>query len=65
MYQACCRTGHELLLEVILPSDMEQNEEYYAEIITHFYHLALTHWWKLPGVSAKAWAHISEVIQAR
>lgn len=21
-------------------------------------------WWKLPGVSAKAWAHISEVIQA-
>ena len=65
VYQACCRTGHELLLEVILPSDMEQNEEYYAEIITHFYHLGIKpDWWKLPGVSAKAWAHISEVIQA-
>ena len=24
VYQACCRTGHELLLEVILPSDMDK-----------------------------------------
>ena len=64
VYQACCRTGHELLLEVILPADMEQNEQYYADIIAHFYQLGIKpDWWKLPGVSAQGWANISEVIR--
>ncbi|TCP94729.1 5-dehydro-2-deoxygluconokinase [Cricetibacter osteomyelitidis] len=65
VYQACCRTGHELLIEIILPADMEQNEAYYAEILTHFYSLGIKpDWWKLPGVSANAWADISKVIEA-
>lgn len=63
IYEACCRTGHELLLEVILPADMEQNEQYYAEILTHFYELGIKpDWWKLPGVCAREWDNISRVI---
>ncbi|MDU8923315.1 5-dehydro-2-deoxygluconokinase [Pasteurellaceae bacterium LIM206] len=63
IYQACCRTGHELLIEIILPSDKEQNENYYADIIKHFYTIGIKpDWWKLPGVSANAWQNISAVI---
>ncbi|MFZ7235744.1 bifunctional 5-dehydro-2-deoxygluconokinase/5-dehydro-2-deoxyphosphogluconate aldolase [Avibacterium gallinarum] len=64
VYQTCCRTGHELLLEIILPADMEQNEAYYAEMIKHFYAIGIKpDWWKLPGVSAQAWQEISHVIK--
>ncbi|VGM95276.1 5-dehydro-2-deoxygluconokinase [uncultured Avibacterium sp.] len=64
VYQTCCRTGHELLLEIILPADMEQNEAYYAEMIKHFYAIGIKpDWWKLPGVSAQAWQEISRVIE--
>ncbi|QLB12654.1 5-dehydro-2-deoxygluconokinase [Bisgaardia hudsonensis] len=64
IYQSCCRTGHELLLEVILPSDMEQSENYYVEIISHFYALGIKpDWWKLPGVSKETWLNISKKIE--
>ncbi|CDF97659.1 Putative=5-dehydro-2-deoxygluconokinase [Avibacterium paragallinarum JF4211] len=64
VYQTCCRTGHELLLEIILPADMEQNENHYAEMIKHFYTIGLKpDWWKLLGVSAQAWQAISQVIE--
>ncbi|OOS02440.1 5-dehydro-2-deoxygluconokinase [Canicola haemoglobinophilus] len=65
VYRACCRTGHELLLEIILPADMEQKESYYTDMIAHFYSLGIKpDWWKLPGVSAETWAKISKVIEA-
>ncbi|TDQ59464.1 5-dehydro-2-deoxygluconokinase [Mesocricetibacter intestinalis] len=64
VYQACCRSGHELLLEVILPADMPQDEHYYAEILSHFYQQGLKpDWWKLPGLSNQSWRQISEIIQ--
>ncbi|MFZ7175129.1 bifunctional 5-dehydro-2-deoxygluconokinase/5-dehydro-2-deoxyphosphogluconate aldolase [[Pasteurella] aerogenes] len=64
VYQACCQTGHELLLEIILPADMEQKESYYVEMVTHFYRLGIKpDWWKLPGVSAETWAALSKVIE--
>lgn len=64
VYQACCRTGHELLIEVILPADMQQKESYYTDIIAHFYHIGIKpDWWKLPGVSAPIWQDISRVIE--
>ncbi|BFU59882.1 MULTISPECIES: bifunctional 5-dehydro-2-deoxygluconokinase/5-dehydro-2-deoxyphosphogluconate aldolase [Rodentibacter] len=64
IYQACCRTGHELLLEIILPADMEQNERYYADMIEHFYQIGIKpDWWKLPGVSAETWQSISHIIE--
>ncbi|MBN6710157.1 5-dehydro-2-deoxygluconokinase [Haemophilus haemoglobinophilus] len=65
VYRACCRTGHELLLEIILPADMEQKESYYTDMIAHFYSLGIKpDWWKLPGVAAETWAEISKVIEA-
>ncbi len=64
VYQACCRTGHELLLEIILPADMEQKEQYYHEIITHLYALGIKpDWWKLPGMSAEGWTALSRIIE--
>ncbi len=64
VYQTCCRTGHELLLEIILPPDMTQQESYYAEMIAHFYAIGIKpDWWKLPGVSSHAWTQISTVIE--
>ncbi|NBH75181.1 bifunctional 5-dehydro-2-deoxygluconokinase/5-dehydro-2-deoxyphosphogluconate aldolase [Rodentibacter pneumotropicus] len=64
IYQTCCKTGHEFLLEVILPHDMEQDEKYYAEMLTHFYQLGIKpDWWKLPGLSSSEWDKISELIQ--
>ncbi|QLB44002.1 bifunctional 5-dehydro-2-deoxygluconokinase/5-dehydro-2-deoxyphosphogluconate aldolase [Mannheimia pernigra] len=64
VYQACSRTGHELLLEIILPADMPQDEQYYNEAITHFYQLGIKpEWWKLPGVSTAQWQAISATIE--
>ena len=64
IYQTCCRTGHEFLLEVILPHDMAQDEKYYAEIIAHFYQLGIKpDWWKLPGLSSSEWDKINGLIQ--
>ncbi|WP_386686934.1 5-dehydro-2-deoxygluconokinase [Lonepinella sp. MS14437] len=63
VYQTCCRTGHELLLEIILPANMEQQESYYVDILSHFYDIGIKpDWWKLPGVSANCWEKISHVI---
>ncbi|MBR0573479.1 MULTISPECIES: bifunctional 5-dehydro-2-deoxygluconokinase/5-dehydro-2-deoxyphosphogluconate aldolase [Pasteurellaceae] len=64
VYQACCRTGHELLLEIILPTEMEKQEQYYAQMLQHFYDIGIKpDWWKLPGVSEQAWKEISQVIE--
>lgn len=65
VYETCCRTGHELLVEIILPSDMTQHEHYYTTMLTHFYAIGIKpDWWKLPGVSAETWRDISAVIEA-
>ncbi|QLB20785.1 5-dehydro-2-deoxygluconokinase [Vespertiliibacter pulmonis] len=64
IYQACCRTGHELLLEVILPPKMEHNENYYTEIVEHLYKLGIKpDWWKLPAVSSKIWQDLTVCIE--
>ncbi|QDJ12464.1 5-dehydro-2-deoxygluconokinase [Mergibacter septicus] len=63
VYQTCCRSGHELLLEIILPAEMEQDEKYYSQIISHLYQLGIKpDWWKLPGLTQASWLSLSEVI---
>ncbi|VEA70673.1 Uncharacterized protein conserved in bacteria [Serratia rubidaea] len=66
VYQGCCKTGHELLLEVILPEDSSDKEEsYYLEIMSHFYQLGIKpDWWKLPPLSAASWRQVGELIDA-
>ncbi|MDX1301243.1 bifunctional 5-dehydro-2-deoxygluconokinase/5-dehydro-2-deoxyphosphogluconate aldolase [Photobacterium sp.] len=66
VYAACCQSGHEMLLEVILPADMERSDELYLGAMTQFYNLNVKpDWWKLPPLSAQSWAEASALIEAR
>ncbi|MEQ4677496.1 5-dehydro-2-deoxygluconokinase [Providencia rettgeri] len=66
VYSACCQSGHELLLEVILPADMERNDELYLRAIKRFYNLGIKpDWWKLPPLQAQNWDAVDQLIQER
>ena len=66
VYDACCKTGHELLLEVILPADMERTDELYLRAMQRFYNLGVKpDWWKLPPMAADSWSSVSALIQQR
>ncbi len=56
IWHGCNKSGHELLLEVILPEDNPDHEErYYHEILSHFYRMGIQpDWWKLPRWRRKA-----------
>ncbi|MGS9064443.1 2-deoxy-5-keto-D-gluconate 6-phosphate aldolase domain-containing protein, partial [Salmonella enterica subsp. enterica serovar Infantis] len=65
VYRAGCQSGHDLLLEVIVPRDAaDQNEQYYPQIVERFYQLViLPDWWKLPPLSPDRWREISQHIE--
>ena len=65
VWRGCNKSGHELLLEVILPEDNPDHQECrYIEIIEHFYRLGVQpDWWKLPPLSLKSWQTIGAVIE--
>lgn len=65
IYRACCQSGHDLLLEVILPRDAaDQSEHYYTQIVERFYLLGIQpDWWKLPPLSPARWQEISQHIE--
>ncbi|WP_338326835.1 bifunctional 5-dehydro-2-deoxygluconokinase/5-dehydro-2-deoxyphosphogluconate aldolase [Yersinia ruckeri] len=66
VHHACCQSGHELLLEVILPADMPHNDDLYLRAISRFYNLGIyPDWWKLPPLAASSWAVLSELIERR
>ena len=66
LYQACCQSGHELLLEIIPPAGSQLDDETLSRAITRFYNLGVyPDWWKLPSPSKQAWQHIAAVIQQR
>jgi len=63
IFEACCLSGHELLLEVILPKEMPQGDEHYIHLLTRLYALGIKpDWWKLPPLSSSSWAQISALI---
>jgi 5-dehydro-2-deoxygluconokinase len=63
LYKAACHSGHELLLELIVPKGLPVDDETYARAMSRFYHLGVyPHWWKLPGQSQAAWVQIDDVI---
>lgn len=66
VYRGCCKSGHELLLEVILPENVaDKKEHYYLDIMEHFYQLGIQpDWWKLPPLSATNWQKVGELIEA-
>ncbi|CAL4870070.1 5-dehydro-2-deoxygluconokinase (plasmid) [Asticcacaulis sp. MM231] len=65
LFDACRQTGHELILEVILPTDIEAGDDTVARAMRRLYEIGIKpDWWKLePAVSQVAWDNISAVIQ--
>ncbi|OIN12488.1 bifunctional 5-dehydro-2-deoxygluconokinase/5-dehydro-2-deoxyphosphogluconate aldolase [Oceanisphaera psychrotolerans] len=66
VYQACCKSGHELLLEVILPADMVKSDELYIRALQRFYNIGVKpDWWKLPPLSSHGWDEVTAVVTER
>jgi 5-dehydro-2-deoxygluconokinase len=64
LWQACVRTNHELLLEIIPPSHLPRDDRTVARVMERFYQLGVyPDWWKLESPSATAWKEISRVIE--
>ncbi|MFS9532170.1 PfkB family carbohydrate kinase, partial [Klebsiella pneumoniae] len=61
VWQACNKSGHELLLEVILPENgPDKDERHYHTMLEHFYQLGIKpDWWKLPPLSSASWQQIT------
>jgi 5-dehydro-2-deoxygluconokinase len=63
LYRACQRTGHELLLEVIPPRQMEQTPLTIVQAVEQFYECGVRpEWWKLPPLSEEAWRSLARCI---
>lgn len=66
LYQACLASGHQLLLEIIAPADMPQDDLTIVRAMTRIYNLGVSpDWWKLPSPTETAWQAISDLIAAR
>ena len=66
LYHACIKSGHELLLEIILPADMPQDTKYLVETITRIYDCGIRpDWWKLPALDKQGWTLLSNLINDR
>jgi 5-dehydro-2-deoxygluconokinase len=64
LFDACRKTRHELLVEVILPAGMPADAHTVARAIASIYATGVRpDWWKLePSASAAAWANIESAI---
>ena len=69
LWQAVCATGHELLLEIILPKGTGVAGQEDAEVLralTRFYNLGVRpHWWKLAPMQAAGWDALAELLARR
>jgi 5-dehydro-2-deoxygluconokinase len=64
LFDACRKTGHELLMEVIVPGGIPADAHTAARAISCIYELGVRpDWWKLePGVSRATWENIQTAI---
>lgn len=66
LHDACVDSGHELLLEVVVPKNMPLDDDTMARAMTRFYNLGIfPDWWKLPAPSRDAWRKISDLLASR
>ncbi|CCJ74414.1 5-keto-2-deoxygluconokinase / uncharacterized domain [Cronobacter condimenti 1330] len=65
VWRACNQSGHELLLEVILPENgPDKDPAHYHAMLAHFYQLGIKpDWWKLPPLASEQWQAISGLIE--
>jgi len=64
LFDACRKTRHELLVEIILPAGMPADAHTVARAISSIYQTGVRpDWWKLePSASRAAWQHIDSAI---
>jgi 5-dehydro-2-deoxygluconokinase len=64
LFEACVETGHELMLEVIIPTDDAFGAWGIDDVLRRFYTLSIRpDWWKLvPPVDLEGWNAITAVI---
>jgi 5-dehydro-2-deoxygluconokinase len=67
LFDACRKTRHELLLEIIAPAGSSVDAHTVARAMARFYDLGVKpDWWKLePMADAAAWRHVEGVVAAR
>jgi 5-dehydro-2-deoxygluconokinase len=66
LYQACCTSGHELLLEIIPPAGSVIEDDTLPRALNRVYNLGVRpDWWKLPGMSRNSWQQVSYIIAQR
>lgn len=66
LFSSCRGTGHELLLEIIPPSEMPADDLTVARAIGELYDIGIQpDWWKLEPGSHASWANIVKVIEER
>ena len=66
LYNACCTSGHELLLEIIPPAGAAAGDGRIGSTLERIYNLGIRpDWWKLPPMSQPAWQKIDEIIARR
>ena len=66
LYHACINSGHELLLEIIPPKEMANDEDTIVRALASLYDLGIhPDWWKLQGTSRATWQKLSDLIEAR
>ncbi|MEP0072072.1 MAG: 5-dehydro-2-deoxygluconokinase [Marinomonas sp.] len=66
LYQACCVSGHEFLLELIPPKDKNSDDSVYTDSVKRFYDLGVRpDWWKLPPQSVENWQALTQILETR
>jgi 5-dehydro-2-deoxygluconokinase len=67
LFDACRKTRHELLVEVVVPAGIVVDSDTAARALEQIYDAGLRpDWWKLePNYDVKAWRRIEEVIRRR
>ncbi|MBI1682841.1 bifunctional 5-dehydro-2-deoxygluconokinase/5-dehydro-2-deoxyphosphogluconate aldolase [Caulobacter hibisci] len=65
LFDACRKTRHELLLEVILPAGLDSDSGTVARAVRRLYAIGLKpDWWKLePMADPAAWAEVSAAVE--
>lgn len=70
LWEAMRQSGHELLLELIVPRSMPSGvidrdaDSIILRTVARFYHLGVKpQWWKLAGMRAESWAKLAQLIE--
>ncbi|MCP4294330.1 MAG: 5-dehydro-2-deoxygluconokinase [Proteobacteria bacterium] len=64
LYEACLKSKHELLLEIIIPADMEDDGTALPRTMEQLYEIEIyPEWWKIKPPSKASWIQINKVIK--